>query len=306
MGFVDWARRSRDRLHERGYGGLSESAYEVYAGAWRYLGWRVPRGTNVYEREWDVLVVLDACRVDLMEDVGGEYSFLGDVGSLESVGSMSEEWLAKTFTDEYAPEMGETAYVTANVFSDAVLDPGDFAVLDEVWRYRWDDETGTVPPADVTDRAIDAAREHDPEYLIVHYMQPHHPFVGSELFGEFGVDQFGERDEVTVVDALRTGDVSREAFWAAYRDTLRLVLDELSVLVENVDADPLAITSDHGEALGEWGVYGHPAGCLHPAVTRVPWVETTATDTGAYEPALEPSIGMNPDVDERLRDLGYR
>jgi hypothetical protein len=143
-------------------------------------------------------------------------------------------------------------------------------------------------------------------------MQPHHPFVGSDLFGEFGVDQFGEENETTVVDALRTGDVSREEFWTAYRDTLRLVLDDVSRLLRNVDADTAVITSDHGEALGEWGVYGHPAGCLHPAVTNVPWVETTARDAGEYEPEIDPAVevdssdAVETDVDDRLRHLGYR
>ena len=48
---------------------------------------------------------------------------------------MPDEWLRKTFTQEYADQIQETAYVTANVFAEAVLDGPEFHLLDEVWRY---------------------------------------------------------------------------------------------------------------------------------------------------------------------------
>jgi len=304
MGLKQWTARTQERIQERGVAGTTESLYELYSGAWRYLGWHVPRGTNVYEREWDLLVILDACRVDLLREVAGDYDFLTGVESVESVGSMSEEWMAKTFTGEHGEEIRETAYVTANVFSAEVLEATPFRVLDEVWRYGWSDEEGTVPPGPVTDRAIAVAREHDPERQIVHYMQPHHPFVGAANAGEFEADPFGREGGETVVDALRRGKITRDAFWAAYRENLRIVLRDVSVLLSNVDAETVAVTADHGDALGEWGIYDHPAGCLHPVVKNVPWTETTARDTGEYEPTVEPAESRT-DVDNRLRDLGY-
>lgn len=301
----DWVRRSCARIAEEGRGGAVDSAHELYGGLWRYLGWRVPRGTNVYEREWDTLVILDACRVDLLREVADEYPFVGDVDSLESVGSMSEEWMVKTFTDEHVDEVERTAYVTANVFSGRVLSADRFGELDEVWRYAWDDGLGIVPPRPVTDRAIAAARERDPERLVVHYMQPHHPFIADGTAERFEPDPFGREGEPTVVDALRKGRIPRDEFWAAYRENLRLVLDDVAVLLANHDAETVVLTADHGDALGEWGIYDHPAGCLHPVVKDVPWVETTASDTGAYEPEVEPSA-ETPAVSERLERLGYR
>jgi len=300
----DWMRRSYARIRERGRDGVSDSAYELYEGLWRYLGWRVPRGTNIYERSWDTLVILDACRVDALREVADEYSFVGEVDSFESVGSMSEEWMVKTFTDEYADETRRTAYVTSNVFSGRILSSDRFDRLDEVWRYAWDDELGIVPPRPVTDRAIAQARTGDHDRLIVHYMQPHHPFLASEIEGRFEPDPFGREGEVTVVDALRKDRISYDDFWAAYRENLRLVLDDVAVLLANHDAERVVLTADHGDALGELGIYDHPAGCLHPAVKNVPWTETTASDTGSYDPAVEPE-DEEADVRERLRGLGY-
>jgi len=309
MTFGDWVNRTASRVREDPHEGLRDSTYELYTGAWRHLGWHVPRGVNVYEREWDALVVLDACRVDLLREVAGEHPFVNRVNAVESVGSMSQEWMAKTFTAEYTAEMGETAYVTANAFSAETLDAAEFGVLDEVWRYGWDDDLGTVPPGPVTDRAITVAREHDPTFLIIHYMQPHHPFVGSAGFDGFEADPFGRDGGETVVDALRKGKIGRRAFWAAYRETLRLALDGVDRLLSNLDADTVVLTADHGEALGEWGIYDHPAGCLHPTVKDVPWAETSATDTGEYTPQTTSRVDSakdpDTDVEARLRQLGY-
>lgn len=306
MGLQNWLQRTGSRIRSDGWQGVADSSYELYEGAWRTLGWHVPRGTNVYERDWDVLVILDACRVDAMENVADVYDFLGPVDSMTSVGSMSQEWMAKTFVDEYREEMAETAYVSGNVFTEEELDAEDFLLLDEIWQYAWDEEQGIVPPRPITDRAITAGREHDPDRLIVHYMQPHHPFIaeGSTIDG-VDADPFGRSGGETEFDALRHGEVSVEEFRAAYEDNLRLVLEDVSLLLSNLDADRVAITADHGDAFGEWGLYDHPAGCLHPSVRNVPWVETTASDEETYEPGVERNAASDVDPTERLRDLGY-
>lgn len=301
---TDWIRRSYNRISETGREGISDSAQELYSGLWRYMGWRVPRGTNIFEREWDTLIILDACRIDLLQEVASEYSFIGEIHSFESVGSMSEEWMKKTFTDEYVNETRQTGYVTSNVFSDQILSGDQFEVLDEVWRYAWDDDLGIVPPRPVTDRAIAVAREKEPKRLIVHYMQPHHPFIADDSASQFDADPFGREGSMTIIDALRKGHVSYDEFWRSYKENLRLVLDDVALLLKNHDAESVVITADHGDALGEWGIYDHPAGCLHPIVKNVPWSETSASDTGSYQPHIEPEY-EDADTRERLKGLGY-
>ncbi|APW97052.1 hypothetical protein CHINAEXTREME_04375 [Halobiforma lacisalsi AJ5] len=305
MGFDDWLRVSARKIREKGLEGVGDVAYDLYTGLW-WLTWPLPRGTNVYERDWDVLIILDACRVDLLRSVADEYAFLEDaeIERMESVGSMSKEWMAKTFTDEYDDEVANTTYVTSNVFSERILSGDRFGDLDEVWRYGWDDEHDTVPPRPVTDRAIRAARETDPDRLIVHYVQPHHPFLG--LDAGFDAEPFGPALSDTVVDALRKDKIDFETFWAAYQDNLRRALEDVELLLENVDADRVAITADHGDALGEWGIYDHPVGCLHPSVRTVPWVTTSATDRETHEPDSDlEKRTADSDVEQRLQALGY-
>jgi len=274
------------------------------------VGRRLPYGTNVFDREWDVLVILDACRADALREAAPDASFLTDVGTLRSVGSSSSEWLENTFLDR--GETARTAMVTGNTWTDRYLDADSFAALDEVWKYAWDDESGTVPAAAITDRAIATARECDPDRLVVHYMQPHHPFVPDPLAGDGGMARTGSRSsDANPWVSLRRGEVSRERVWDAYRANLRYVLEEVGTLVRNVDGR-IAVTADHGNLFGEWGLYGHPMHTPLSALLAVPWAETTGTDRGTHAPALDPPeplpvgrvYGAETD-EERLAALGY-
>ena len=283
----------------------------AYLRAIQAVGRRLPYGTNVFERPWDVLVVLDGCRADLLAAVADDYQFLTDVGSIRSVGSASSEWLENTFLRRSETE--RTVMVTGNTWTDRYLDADAFAALDEVWKYAWDDEHGTIPPAAVTDRAISHARQRDPDRLVVHYMQPHHPFVPDPLDGDDGLVRAGSHSNTgNPWVALRQNEVSVERVWAAYRANLDYVLDEVEALLANVDGR-VAITADHGNLFGEWGLYGHPLSTPVPALITVPWAETTATDQRTRTPTLKPPESLpvsrvyGDDTErEQLSALGYR
>jgi hypothetical protein len=278
--------------------------YYTYVGVWLTLSTRLRLGTHVFDEEWDLLVVLDTCRVDALRAVADEYDFIDGVGAITSLGSTSVEWLSQTFDRDHADQIARTAYVTGKIDSETILrdadyppnyrqppatwpawdvvSADDFALLDEVWRDATDDRLRVVPPQPLTERAIRAGREGDHDRLLVHYMQPHTPYIAELLSA-------GVTDETTVpaVDAdpfsaLRAGRVDRAEVWERYLDNLRFVLDSVGLLLENVDADRVVITADHGEGFGEYGVYEHPVGCPAPTVKRVPWAVTTATDTGSY------------------------
>ncbi|WP_101297446.1 alkaline phosphatase family protein [Halegenticoccus soli] len=312
MTFADWLAETRLRFDQEGLAAARPALSELYMGAWSRVGRAYNYGTPVWEREWDLLVILDACRVDLLRAVEGEYAFVdGALGTLDSVGSMSAEWLEKTFAPEYADEMRRTAYVTGNPFTERVgLDPNDFAALDEVWAYAWDEEARTIRPRPLTDRTIARCRGERPDRVIVHYMQPHAPFLSDPSLGtDLGTpdDGFGEVTETkTVWQRLRDGEVDRGRVWNAYLDNLRIVLDDVALLLSNVDAGRAAITADHANAMGELGIWGHPDHVPLRAVKRVPWVVTSATDRGTHEPAdWRPDEGGERTIEQRLSDLGY-
>jgi len=298
--------------------------YTWYLVLWYAVTSRRPIGTNVYERDWDVLLILDACRTDTLREVAPEYDFVENVDTMWSVGSQSDEWMANTFTEEYREQIGRTHYISGNGHTGQLFERGglppknnttpvDFSKwqlvdlhafddIEMVWKDFHDDTYNVALPSVVTDHAIEAGRNDDPEKLIVHYMQPHLPYLGQAMREDRPLTDL-EREGY---EHLETGDADREEVYEMYKDTLRTVLDEVQVLLENIDADRVAITSDHGEAFGEGGAYGHPEGFPHPIVKKVPWVETSATDEGTREPDLEREAGEHVELEQHLRDLGYK
>jgi hypothetical protein len=246
--------------------------------------------------------------------------------------------MAQTFDRDHADQIARTAYVTANPYSDGVFHRGvyppsyrqppatwpawdvvsadDFGFLDEVWRYGTDDYVKVTTPRVATDRAIRAGRSDDYDRLLVHYMQPHIPYFGGATETQPIPGERLRTDGATLTsldtqpfDALRRGTADRADVWERYLDNLRLVLDSVGFLLENVDADRVVITADHGEGFGEYGVYEHPVGCPAPTVKRVPWVVTTATDSGDHDPDSHrestTDAHVESDVADRLADLGY-
>lgn len=299
-------RSVRRNVDEQGLSGLLDTGKAVKNYANRRLN--VRRGTNVYERDWDVLVLLDCARVDMFEAVREEFPFLAPVETHRTPGTNSAEWMDVTFVDEYADEMRRTAHLTANPNSADHLDGERFDLLEEIWRYGWDEETGTVPARTVTDRAIAVGRNRRPERMIVHYMQPHPPFVPRPDIDAVQVTRPGDdRRGMNVEELHEEGGYSLEELWEAHLDNLRYVLPEVDLLLSNLDADRVVVSADHGQALGEDGVLGHPASSTVEAVRRVPWSVTTARDTGEYEPDARPRAeGPAVSVEEKLEHLGYR
>ena len=322
MTFAEWIQNSRDRFARDGLAtGVYGTVQELYEGGLGKVGEHVYNyGTPVWEREWDVLVVLDTCRPDVLAEVAPDYEFLTgydpETDRIDSVGSRSPEWIRKTFDPEAHPaELADTAYVSANPHTRDVPDPGALGLVDEVWEYAWDEQWGNVPPANLTDRAVAVGRERDPERLIVHYMQPHAPYrrfvrEHPEWYSlTVGMDNPEDNPEINMWERLRTGRLSVAETWDAYRDTLRWVLDEgVEPLLRNVDADRVILTSDHGEGFGDWWYYGHSTSAPIPPLKRVPWAVTDATDTGEWEPSIEPEERhlTEGEVEERLTALGYR
>jgi len=270
------------------------------------------RGTPIWDQEWDLLIILDACRYDLFEEVYPEFDFLTSVEQHRSVGSASIEWMERTFTEEYSEIIKNTCYITANPFSEEIVSKNQFARLEEVWRYGWDSDVGATPPRPVTDTAISAGRSNSNwEQLIVHYMQPHVPFLeyrdDGMSYGEFrrqDIRRLGD-DWNQVLHQLQRREMSYKQFWDQYKSNLELVLNEVEILLRNIDAESVAISSDHGNALGERWLYGHPSGVDVPCLRIVPWSTITATDTEEHTPD-DYEQDLRGDRERQLSALGYQ
>jgi hypothetical protein len=307
-----WAHRAAGKL-----------IYTLYSKVAFPVVWRLQPGVNIYDSDWDLLIVLDACRVDALREVADEYDFINDVESHCSVATMTAEWMLRTFHKGYEDEIKATTYVTANPWIKRTLDSGGssteqakipdsslkfepvdsstFHHIERLWDYDGEagHPDGGVPPEYVTDRSVNLGRSQDVNRFIVHYMQPHAPYTQRAEEKDRSLNQTEKR--------LRTSlalGANRNELWEKYLLELRSVLDSVEVLLKNFDAESVVITADHGEGFGEWFGYEHPPASPHPQIRYVPWVETTAKDTGECEPSFEQTNGRQ-DIESHLRDLGY-
>lgn len=284
-------------------------------------------GTNIFEEEWDLLIILDACRFDALQALITEEQLFNNVVRRRSVGSATLEWAAKTFIERYSEEIAETALISGNGTVSLALKDNpqywagtperrswidslttwdtvnseDFFLHDKVWEYGYRDPyTGNIMPECITDRTISVARNSNPSRIIAHYLPPHAPYR-SEAIRENRELFTYERNPW---ENLQSG-MSRDVVWESYINEIRWGLTNIEVLLENIDAEKVVITADHGEAFGEYGVYAHPAGIPLRQLRNVPWVVTTAADHGTYSPSLDIGKQLDIKTQERLRRLGY-
>lgn len=220
---------------------------------------------SIFDREeWNNLIILDACRHDLYEEVKGE-----EVDSRISLGSTTAEYIKRTFSEG---DFEDVVYVSANpFFSDEFLDKsiGGSDIFHEkfdVFNNEWDDELGTVKPESVVKAAKTAKKLFPDKKLIVHFIQPHYPFIGAEKqFSKWGED--GE----SVWDLAERGEVEREEVWKAYKENLEYVMPYAENLSKELSGKTV-VTSDHGNLVGENGLYGHPDRMRLKHLRKVPWV----------------------------------
>jgi hypothetical protein len=308
MGFGDWVSESVQRTRDESPGFAVKRSYqELLKGVLR----RLPStsGDIVWDREWDVLVILDACRWDAFEQLYGGADWLSSAEPMTAAGSASPEFMERTFTEEYAEEMASTAYVTGNPYSETHVDGEALGLLDEVWRYVWDEDVGTIRPDPLTNQAVRHHRSGRFDRLIVHYMQPHWPYVADPLMYGFDPETVtaNERTE-NPFDRQNRGEFSREDHYDRYLANLEYVVEHVrDVLLRSIEADTVAVTADHGTLFGEYGLYKHPTNVSLPLLRRVPWATTSAIDDGEYEPTHLAADERSIDVDRsrQLADLGY-
>jgi len=293
------------------------------------------RGADFVSEDWDTMIILDACRYDVFAD---RHTFDdGELDSRISRGSNSWMFVKENFEGR---QLHDTVYVSANPWS-AKLDEGTFHAS-ILLHDEWDAEERTVMPADVTEAARDAHERFPNKRIIVHYMQPHTPYIGSkghELRDRIPGEHRGwhkynglQRDEIgpytgdkeqllegtSIWDAVRDGHVSDDELWEAYCENFDVVADHVSDLLETISGKTV-ITADHGELLGERifpflsKQYSHPWDVKSPELCRVPWFVIEDGERRSVEAAPpvgkegidRDMLGDRDIVKQRLRDFGY-
>lgn len=285
---------------------------------------RLDFGTNIFSKDWDALVILDACRFDAFNEVSQDFNYIDSTSYIYSVGSTSSEWIANTFIRDFETKIKNTVHLSVNGYIRKVLYdrefpehqydskfaftnwdtvyPSDFLYLEETWRQLESELHNRFDPASVTDRAIAAYRHFQPDHLVVHYNQPHTPYL-NRIFQnpEYKLKDF-EKDPFNY---LRSGG-DKSKVWNSYLNEIKYVLSELEILFTNIDVDTAIISADHGESFGKYNIYGHPGGVPLPVLRKVPWAAVNPSDERTREPDLNFNNNTEVNIEDHLTDLGYK
>ena len=244
------------------------------------------RGFRVLDEDWKCLIILDACRYDFFERVYGEFIKEGRLERRISLATETTSFLLRNFDGKY----DDIVYVTANPFVDELL-KGRFHRIVPVWKYGWSEELGTVHPKKTYEYALKALKRYGDKRLIVHFIQPHFPFITlrieDDTFEELRNAVLEGRDpnirnrrrslgRISSLDLYV--DVSRHVLEKAYESNLRIALPYVYRLMLFVHGRSI-VTADHGEAFGERlhrlipiRVYGHPPDVPMKELLEVPWL----------------------------------
>ncbi|PSP90321.1 hypothetical protein BRC90_01750 [Halobacteriales archaeon QS_4_69_34] len=280
----------------------------------RRLGLRKydPDGIDIFEKDWDNLFILDGCRYDLFE---ARSDLPGRLSAVRSRASCTPEFLRANFDGR---TLHDTVYVTANPMPYRRRESLNYRFHDviHVWRDAgWDEDHGTVVPETTTEYAVEAAERYPDKRLIVHFLQPHYPFIVDTEFDKTDLEAHVSDRGPSIWDRLITGEatVPQETVWKAYARNLEVALPHVKSLMTALEGRTV-VTSDHGNMVGERSFpvpireWGHPRGIYTEKAMTVPWLEFEngpRRRIQAEEPAPQEDDVNDSEVLDRLRHLGY-
>jgi hypothetical protein len=258
-----------------------------------------PNGVDMFSEDWDYLIILDACRADIFRE---ECSLSGETVVRTSKGSASKEFIRANFADR---DLRDTIYVSANQWYGLLEDELNC----ELFRYHPTDrdlcDGLTSSPETVVENTCDLAAEHPNKRVVVHFMQPHDPFIG-----EFGRSVFKEA-EGGLRAVVNESGASDSDLRKAYRENLNLVLEAVEELFDRLSGR-FVVTADHGELLGERESplpvksYGHPPGVYCPELVNVPWHTHESGERRTMTKDTPQGFESDAEsVKSNLEDLGY-
>lgn len=162
----------------------------------------------------------------------------------------------------------------------------------DVWEFGWNEELNTIHPMDVN---IACLSNKDNNKKIIHYIQPHYPYLSyggvlgirnkikreKDKYFDYKnklrkilrlfIKLFSTRDRLPRLEKLQR-KIGIEKLLYYYEDNLKIVLRNVSSLIKKLDGKTI-VTADHGEAFGEQGVWEHPLETHIPVLIEVPWLE---------------------------------
>jgi len=280
------------------------------------------KGPYILDKDWDNLIILDACRYDVFRKAN---NISGDLRCVRSRGTVTSEFIRENFANR---EAHDTIYISGNAMVGSHKEHIDVFKLIGMWTRNTNlnspedstDPRSLMDPQPTVNKALNVHEKYPNKRLIVHLLPPHTPFLVKD--GE----SLPEDSPYRTYTAVRKGKVSADVMRDVYLENVEFGLGYAKELVKKLDGKSV-ITSDHGELLGEgipfpvrvldkrWnfanhGYYdwAHYGGIREPELMNVPWlvIEGDKRRTIQSEPE---SAGIDMDestIESQLEALGYK
>jgi hypothetical protein len=244
------------------------------------------KGVFILDEPWDNLIILDACRYDFFQETYIRRNMKGKLSKEKSRGSHTVSFLLENFSNK---ECFNIVYVTANPHVDLLLKDKFYKII-SVWKDGWDEKEKTVLPQTMMKYALEAKLNYPNKKLIIHFMQPHYPYIGYKIghnsIGKFGnpvkkqnnLDKKYANSFLTLYSANIYSLMDKRTHIRIYKANLEIVLDYIEKLLETLHGTSV-VTSDHGEAFGErifpflpFKLFGHHRRFKMPILLEIPWL----------------------------------
>jgi hypothetical protein len=269
----------------------------------KWLGQQLTSGRNstqfqqLKSTDWDLILVLDACRVDTLRQIAG-----WPVESEVSPASCTPQWLKNIATDGI---FDGSHIISGNPQYEKVDADLGCETIEPFWKRHWNATLQTILPEPILERVDEILEEHSRD-VVAHLQQPHWPYVAKLneewllAYDELGPWTIGNEEVTSVQVAMQRGLIDAEAAKRAYEASVRSVWETVvEYLARWVDHGyTIIVTADHGETFGrfrDFGFYEHPCSCHLAPLVNVPWIELTPAETTSSMDSVE----------DRLRALGY-
>ncbi len=242
-----------------------------------YYSRKANKGVFITGEDWDNLIILDALRHDTFQEVTRM-----KVDYKLSRGSHTKEFLKENFDGK---KFNDIVYITATPVVNRDV-PNAFYKILLVWKYEWDENPGTVHPKVMKEYALKAEQKYPNKRLIIHFLQPHQPYIGDpQLYEEYknvvrhNISKYHSLPTTTtnIWYGIRKGQVSLKRVYEAYKRNLKIALPYTFELAEKLRGKTV-ITADHGELFGDFLYplplrgFWHPIGLHVLPLIKVPWL----------------------------------
>lgn len=282
----------------------------------KFYQWkREDAGVDVMEKDWDNLLILDACRPDILRDYAPKR---WDVQTRLSKATVSPEFMDAHFTGR---THHDTVFLSANPFTYDIPE-FTFHARKNLLETRWNDEYETVLPEVMAEEVLTTVQDFPNKRVVAHFIQPHIPFLGEkwqDLNQYVGIAHYrndgGEASGYNVwARKMYIGDVSHDRLIQAFRANHEITVEAIKPLLQDLPGKTV-ITADHANLLGERTypipvrIYGHPPKFPKQELIEIPWVTFEGEerrDITVDSPTVQAPVSDAEAVSQKLRALGYK